>query len=179
MNVIDIVILIPLVYLAYKGFRKGLVLEIFTLLALILGIYSSIHFSGFTFNFLDDTLDLSSSQKEYLPLLSYALTFIAVVVGVHFLGKVIEKLISFAALSLVNKALGSFFGLLKGLVVICALLMLFNPINQHLNMVDKNDLNDSLLYEPISGFLISIGPDLQNNKTFQQMEEGFKNLIPE
>jgi membrane protein required for colicin V production len=47
MNSIDILLIIPLVYAAWKGFKHGLIIEVFTLLALFVGIYVGIHFSDF------------------------------------------------------------------------------------------------------------------------------------
>ena len=45
MNFLDILILIPILYGAYKGFKHGFVIELFTLLAILVGIYVGIHFS--------------------------------------------------------------------------------------------------------------------------------------
>jgi membrane protein required for colicin V production len=44
LNLLDIIILIPLLLFAYNGYKKGLIIEIATLIALVLGIYASIHF---------------------------------------------------------------------------------------------------------------------------------------
>ena len=45
MNFLDIIIAIPLVYGAYKGFRNGFIMEIFTILALFVGLYAAFTFS--------------------------------------------------------------------------------------------------------------------------------------
>jgi membrane protein required for colicin V production len=46
MNYIDIIIGIVLIVSAISGFRKGLIVEVASLAALILGIWGAIHFSG-------------------------------------------------------------------------------------------------------------------------------------
>ena len=46
MNYLDIIIIIPLIWGAYKGFRKGFIIEIASLIALILGIWGGINFSS-------------------------------------------------------------------------------------------------------------------------------------
>lgn len=38
-NYIDVIILLPLVYGAYKGFSQGLIVEMSTLFALVLGVF--------------------------------------------------------------------------------------------------------------------------------------------
>ena len=46
MGVLDIIFIIPIVWLAYKGFSKGLIIELATLAALVLGIYASLPLLG-------------------------------------------------------------------------------------------------------------------------------------
>lgn len=48
MNYIDIILLLPLLYGAYRGFSRGLIIEVATLLGLLLGVYIAIKFSGYT-----------------------------------------------------------------------------------------------------------------------------------
>ena len=45
MEIIDLIILIPLIYGGWKGFKKGFVMELFTILALLVGLYAAFHFS--------------------------------------------------------------------------------------------------------------------------------------
>ena len=46
MNVLDIIILVLLVLGLINGFRKGLFVEVASLVALVAGIYGAIHFSN-------------------------------------------------------------------------------------------------------------------------------------
>ena len=110
MNSIDILLLIPLIYGAWKGFKHGLIIEVFTLLALFVGIYVGIHFSDFTTHLLREYLRLNS---KFLPIIAFTITFLAVGAMVYFLGKTIEKLIKVTALTPLNKFAGVFFSLLK------------------------------------------------------------------
>ena len=65
MNFIDVLIIVPLIYAGYKGFKHGLVIEVFTLLALFVGLYAGIHFSDFLSAFLKKSFGWDS---EYLPI---------------------------------------------------------------------------------------------------------------
>ena len=57
MNYLDIIIAIILFLFGFKGFRKGLVIEVVTLLAFGVGIYGAMHFSDFTANHLQDFME--------------------------------------------------------------------------------------------------------------------------
>ena len=63
MNYIDIVILLFLLYGAFRGFSKGLIIEVATLAGLILGVFIAIRYSPFTEGILKDFL------KYHVPLL--------------------------------------------------------------------------------------------------------------
>src|SRR5690554_7021619 len=75
MNFVDIVIIVPLLYAAWVGFRKGLIVEVFTLLALLVGIYAGIHFSDWTSNLIKENIDI---EGKYLPVVAFTVTFLAV-----------------------------------------------------------------------------------------------------
>ena len=48
MNKIDIILLIILGFGLVRGFMRGLIIEMASLLAIVVGIYGAIHFSFFT-----------------------------------------------------------------------------------------------------------------------------------
>lgn len=57
-NYIDVIILLPLVYGAYKGFSQGLIVEMSTLFALVLGVFISLRYAVNVEGFLKDFVAL-------------------------------------------------------------------------------------------------------------------------
>ena len=51
-NLLDIILLIPLLWFGYNGYKKGLIIEIASLAAFILGLYFAFYFSDFTAEYL-------------------------------------------------------------------------------------------------------------------------------
>lgn len=146
MNFLDIIFIIPIVWFAYQGFKRGLIIELASLLALILGVYAALYFSDYAANFLINNMDMG---PKYVPLTSFILTFIVVVVLVYFIGKILEKLINIVALGFLNKLAGSIFGILKAAVVLSIVLLIINQFND--DLISKQNKKNSLLYGPISG----------------------------
>lgn len=66
MNYIDIVILLFLLYGAFRGFSKGLIIEVATLAGLILGVFIAIRYSPFTEGILKDFLNITSRYLSYI-----------------------------------------------------------------------------------------------------------------
>ncbi len=174
MNVLDFVLLVPLLYAAFKGFTKGFVYEIFSLLALGLGIYGCIAFSGLVTAKLTEYID---PNEDWLPIASYTITFIGIVVLVTMAGNILTRILGVVQLGLANKVMGILFGLVKAAFFVSALLMAFNVVNDALSLLDPQLMEDSLLYEPLSQFLLVIIPESEGNPVFQTFQENFKSLF--
>jgi len=164
MNYIDIILSIPLVWAIYKGFTKGFIIEVASLVAIILGVYGAIHFSYY----ISDILKMNS---PYLPLISFALTFLIIIVAVYLFAKLLEKSINLLALGFLNKLLGAFFGLLKVAFILSVLLIFINKINSKSNIISEESRKSSLLYNPISAIAPFIIPKLNFEVIKQKFEK--------
>lgn len=150
-NPIDILVVIFISWLGFKGFKKGIVIELTTLVALVLGALGAIKFSGITTEVLQTKI-----SSEYLPLIAFGITFLLIVLGVFLLGKLIEKFMQAIALGLVNKSVGAAFGACKALLISSYIVSLFASFNQKANLVPQEKLEKSLTYHP----LLSLGTDM-------------------
>lgn len=146
MNFIDIIIIVPLGYAAWQGFKKGFIIELFTLLALLVGIYAGIHFSDWTAQFIRDSFDV---EGKYIPVVAFSLTFLAVGAMVYFAGKMLEKMIQLVNLSPVNKILGIVFALLKMLYTLSIGIILLETYDERGEFIPEDIKSESLLYTPV------------------------------
>jgi membrane protein required for colicin V production len=143
MNWLDIVILCIIVFLIINGIRKGFILSLATLIALILGIWAAIHFSWFVSGYLNKTFHPSGT---WLTILSYALTFILVVIAVVLIGKLLEKVVKTVGLGLANRIFGGLFGLLKGVLGVSVLLFLFVTFDPKEKIINRKTKETSYCY---------------------------------
>lgn len=100
---IDIVWLLLAIYGTWKGWTKGLILSVFTVLAWAIGIIAAIKLSTVAANFLHDQFAIDSA---YLPVLSYALVFVVIALVIYLVGKSLEKIIELARIGFVNRISG-------------------------------------------------------------------------
>lgn len=157
MNVFDIVITVFLLFGFVRGLMKGLFIEIASLVALIGGVWGSIHFSYFIGDFLEESV--SWSEKK-ISLAAFAITFILIIVVVSLLGKFLTKLADLAALGLVNKILGGIFGLAKIGLVLSIVFIFFDRMNGTISFIDEETLEESILYEPVKSIAPTIFPSI-------------------
>ena len=163
MNFIDIFLLVPIIYAAWKGFKHGLIIEIFTLLALFVGLYAGIHFSDLTANFLRKNLELSS---KYVPVIAFTITFLGIGAMVYFLGKTIEKIIKVTQLTPINKLAGVFFSVLKYIYILSTLLILLESYDEKIGFFPPKMKEASLLYHPIMQVSKSSIPGMKESTIF-------------
>ena len=168
MNTVDLVFAILLLWAAYRGFTKGFIVQLATFAALLLGILGAVMFSDFTSSLIIKKFDVSG---QYLPILSFAVTFIAIVIAVHILAKALNKLIDAIALGIVNRLLGVLFSVLKTAFIVSIILVLVNKIDNKYNFIPKETKEKSLLYKPLSKFAPMIFPYLNFEKIRDSFEE--------
>lgn len=155
MNYIDIVLVLLLVFSAIGGFRNGLIVELASLAALILGIWGAIHFSYVTSDFLIENLNFKS---DHLPVISFIITFVVIVILVHIVANVVDKMVETVMLGFVNKLAGMVFGILKAALILSIILLVFNKIDEDVKILPEKAKAESKMYEPIRSFAPSIFP---------------------
>ncbi|HDR50435.1 MAG TPA: CvpA family protein [Mariniphaga anaerophila] len=159
MNYIDIILGIIFLFAAIGGFRKGLVSELASLAALVLGIWGAIEFSYITSDFLTENFNL---ETEYLNIVSFIVTFIVIVVLVHIVGSAVNKFIEVAMLGFLNKATGLVFGILRSALVLSVILLVFDKIDEDVEILSQKAKTESRMYEPVRNFAPSLFPFIQN-----------------
>lgn len=170
-NYLDLVIALPVVLLAIVGFRKGLIKELASLAALVLGIYLAVMFSDMVAGWMIKYVDIS---HRWIFIIAFILTFVAVVLLVSLLGRALDKIASLAMLGLINRFLGLLFGILKGAFIMSVFILLFNMIDNKEHILKAEVKNMSLLYRPVEAVapfvletITSLTPDdplRKNNK---------------
>jgi membrane protein required for colicin V production len=167
MNYLDIIFLVPLLFALYRGFKKGIIHMVASLAALILGILGAIRLRPLFASMLDGLFEIS---PDYLNIIAFSVAFIVIVILVHLLAFLVEKLIKAVALNLVNRLLGMGFGLLVTAFVLSMILWPINQINEEKQLIKPERIENSLLYKPLSAFAPAVFPYLK--------KQDWKRIIP-
>jgi membrane protein required for colicin V production len=157
MNTIDIVFGIILILGLIQGFRKGLFVELASLIGLIAGIIGAIYFSYFVGDWL---VEGTSWSEQTINLAAFAITFVIIIVVVSMAGKLLTRVADFAMLGIVNKIAGAAFAVLKYAFLLSVVLMFLDAANKQLDIVSEEDIEASRLYEPVKMLAPSILPSI-------------------
>lgn len=146
MNKIDILLLVILGFGLIRGFMRGLIIEMASLLAIVVGIYGAIHFSFFTARLLGE---LMPSSQQTIEVVAFGITLIVLMLAVMFLAKMLTKMLKAAELGFLNRLAGALFGVLKAAVIVGSLFVFLERTFQTEKWLSPSALNESVLYEPV------------------------------
>ncbi len=104
--IIDILILILLVWAIIKGFRRGLIVGVFSFLAILIGLAAAVKLSAVVADYLGENVKVSA---QWLPVLSFAIVFLVVVLLIRLGANLLEKTVELGMLGWVNKLGGMIF----------------------------------------------------------------------
>jgi len=161
MNYLDIILIIPLLWGLYKGFSKGLIIEAATLIAFGLAVWGAIKFHDFLTVWVQNSLHWTS---KYLPLLSFAIIFIGVLLIVFGIAKLIEKLVKAVSLGFINKLGGAIFGMLRYGLLLSMIIFFLEAINKNVPFIPQEIKNKSLLYTYVQKIAPLVIPGLRESR---------------
>lgn len=146
MNWLDAVIAVPVLWGAYKGFRRGLIFEVAMLIGIILGIYLGFKLSGWMSELLSGMIDKDSML---MPVVSFFILFAIIILIMVFLAKLLEGILKITSLNLFNKIGGALFGIIKFALVLSIIFWLLKPFNEKYQWVEDKYLKQSMLYNSV------------------------------
>jgi membrane protein required for colicin V production len=123
---IDCMFIIIVMIACFKGYRKGLVLAVFSMLAFIIGLAAALKLSTFVADKLKDSISLST---QWLPFISFAIVFFIVVLLVNLGAKVIETSFKMVLLGWANKLGGIIFFTLLYLILFSVFLFYLEKVH--------------------------------------------------
>ena len=141
--IIDVVFFIVLLYAIFKGFTKGLIVGIFSLLAFIIGLAAALKLSSVVANYFAAS---TASSAKWLPVISFLLVFIAVVLIINIGARIIQKSLQLAMLGWIDKIGGIFLYCLIYTIIFSVILFFAEKVS----IVDAATIADSRMYHFVS-----------------------------
>jgi len=148
LSIIDIIILLPLAIGAIAGFKKGFILEIASLLALILAVIGGFHFLHWGIAILTEQFNITG---KFLPVLAFLLIFVGIVLLVNLVGKILKKIVHMAFLGGIDRLAGALLGMLKFVFLFSIIIWAFQIFGLEL----PTHLQEDSIFYP---YLVSVAP---------------------
>jgi len=168
MKMLDLIILFPLIYGAYKGYKRGFIMSLFMLLAVIVGLYAAFHFTDVIVTYGKEELNWKSN---YIAPLTFLSLFLVVGAGIFFGGKVLESVVKLAKLSILNSLAGAILGLLQWTYFVGSLLLMLISFDQEEKIISKETKQHSLILPVMTSVLHGSIPGVNSSMLFDYYEK--------
>jgi membrane protein required for colicin V production len=137
---IDLAALLLLLYGFYLGYTRGIIKTVFALVSILVGIVAALTLSPVVIGWMQGLIQW---HPGLVFVLGFALTFIASLVIIRFIGKKVEDLMKFAQVNFINKLAG---GVILGILFLVFYSYALWGINSFNLLSDKNK-QSSVSYE--------------------------------
>jgi membrane protein required for colicin V production len=166
MNFFDIILIIILLYCLIRGIFRGLLKEISSLIGVLGGFYAAYMY----YKSLGIYLKRWIADPNYINILSFLIIFIFVFLMVSAVGIIIKYLLKIVFLGWVDRVFGGVFGILKGILISCVLVVVFTAFLPNDSGVIKNSKLSSYI-TTISDNMIKVTPkELKNEYQIKRQE---------
>jgi membrane protein required for colicin V production len=149
---IDFAFAALLILAIIKGYQKGLILAVFSIIAFIVGLAAALKLSTVVAAYLKDSISVSA---KWLPFIAFALVFLVVVLLVRLGAKFIEKSFQAIMLGWANR-IG---GILLYSALYLIILSVFIFYAEKLQLIQPATIQSSATYK----FIQPWGPKLMDN----------------
>lgn len=171
---IDIVFLVLMLLACVKGYSKGLIVALFSVIGFIAGLAAALKLSSYAAEKLSGTF---STSGKWLPVISFILVFLVVVLLVHLGAKLIQKSVEMIMLGWLNR-LG---GIILYALLYSILFSIFLFYAVQLKIISPETVAESKTYP----FIRPLGPKLMDSlgtvipvfkNMFAELEEFFEKV---
>lgn len=155
---LDLIYVVIVILAVLQGYRRGLVVGLFSLVAVIIGLAAAMKLSIVAGEYIGKVINISA---EWLPIISFAAVFFLVVLLIRWGARAIEKAVEMAMLGWVNKIGGILFYVAIYTLVFSVILF----YAEQMKLLQPETINKSVTYS----FVQPWGPKAIN---------GFGSIIP-
>ena len=155
---LDIVFLVPLLWGAYSGFKKGLIAQVLGLTSLFAGVWLGVNYQQMVSPFL-----IEKVQEKYLSISCFIVLFFSVIILGAITTKIMEKFANFIQLKLINKLVGLILGGLKISSFLVIAVSIIQTWDSQSIMIDQSTKENSLFFPVFNNIGNSILPNLNHN----------------
>jgi len=169
--ILDLIVAIILILAIIKGYQRGLIVGVFSLLAIIIGLAAAIKLSAVVAGYIGKAVKVSD---QWLPVISFAIVFLVVLLLVRLGAKAIQRTVEIGMMGWINRLGGVVFYIAIYITIFSIILF----YAEQMNLLQPETKQKSITYS----YIHPLGPKAINaigsvipifKNMFGQLEEFF------
>ena len=169
---IDVVLLTPLIWGAYTGFKKGLIAQILGITSLLVGVWI-----GTQHQELIEFLIIDKVQEKYLSIACFIILFFGIIILGAIIIKISEKFINFIQLKLINKIAGVILGIVKILSFLIVIVFIIESWDVNSFIIKRDTKEASIAYPIFKSIGNMVLPTLKDENILDSLPDPNKLVI--
>jgi len=160
---------------AYHGYKKGLILELITIVAFILAIIGGFKLLHLGMEYISGMWDGFGS---FLPFVAFLVIFVLIIILVNTIGSILKKIIDWTPLGIVDNVAGALLGMLKWALGISIVFWMLDILNLDFgsHVIEESSIlpvaNNML--SAVGNFIFTIFPSFEDFiQTLKDLFESF------
>ena len=149
---LDIIFAALIVFAVLKGYQRGLIIGLFSLVAVIIGLAAAMKLSVVMADYLGKAVNISN---QWMPVISFAVVFLLVILLIRLGAKVIEKTVQMAMMGWLNRIGGIILFVVMYITVFSVLIF----YAEQLKLLQPDTIDKSVTYS----FIQPWGPKAINS----------------
>lgn len=146
MNWIDLVLVLFLLLGIFHGYKAGFLLELFALIAVVLGVIGGFKLMGWAMVLLAGRFEI---DKKILPYIAFAAVFLIIVLIVNLLGKLLKASVDRTFLGSIDQLAGGFLALVRTAFMLSIVIWIIDSLD--IKYFSRQS-DDSWLYHALARF---------------------------
>ena len=142
MGIFDIIVSVMVLIALVNGWRKGLIAQLCSLIAIIGGVWLASEFGA-------KVGSLFGIEPQYAKAAGFLVIFVAVLILLMIVSRIVKKLFSFIGLGILDSIFGAMLSVAKVALVMGLLCSAFDSLNEGLGFVEKSTLDNTIFFRPL------------------------------
>ncbi len=121
----DLFLLVVFLIGAYSGYKEGFLMELFSILAIVLGVFGGFKLMGWAMIYLQEHFH---ADKATLPYIAFIIVFIVIVIAVTLIGRMFKHSIDKTFLGSIDRLMGACLGIFKAAFMISIIIWIADSL---------------------------------------------------
>ena len=151
MNIFDIIVYLALAWAVFNGWRRGFLLQMLSLLAVVAALFFATQYGSE----LERILGIDIGVQGVV---GFIVIFVAAMILIAVSGYVLRAVFRFAGLGAIDVLLGILFSVAKVALIVSVLFSWFDNANKSYEWASRECVAESRWYEPVKGITDKLTP---------------------
>ena len=159
MNIFDLIVYVALAWAVFNGWRRGFLLQLFSLVAVVAALYLGVLYGA-------EVGAMLGMEGTTAQIGGFIAIFVASLIAIAIIARLLKGVFKLAGLGVLDTLLGILFSIVKVGLGLSILFSGFEALNKDYKLASKQKVESSRWFKPVESFTDKLTPyfkELENN----------------